>query len=247
VHLHAGDGEPPAGSGFGPLLDRLEIHAEVQRVGHERLSGDQLREASSAIRERVERERERLARRSPGTPLMTNADMGPAEVRRYCPLDQTARALLRAAMRHLHGSVQPLCFLQHLGVLASTRFDAVSQPHPLKNAFCAKDGRMDLAAGFCYDAGQEARMNTPVVGKVIEQVRALPVELQWRVLEFTRALAASVPHGVPGRQLVRFSGIVPPDDVRQMRRAIENGCEAVDPTGWQLPAQYQCGHRSSCR
>ena len=75
-------------------------------------------------------------------------------------------------------------------------------------------------------------MNTPVVDKLIEQLRALPSEMQWRVLEFTRALAASVPHGVPGRQLVRFSGIVPPDDVLQMRRAIENGCEAVDASGW---------------
>jgi len=34
---------------------------------------------------------------------------------------------------------------------------------------------------------------------VIEQLKALPHELQWRVLEFTRALAVSTPHGVPGR------------------------------------------------
>jgi len=31
-------------------------------------------------------------------------------------------------------------------------------------------------------------MDVPIVDKVIEQLKALPQELQWRVLEFTRAL-----------------------------------------------------------
>ncbi len=42
-------------------------------------------------------------------------------------------------------------------------------------------------------------MDTPIIDKVIEQLRDLPQELQWRVLEFTRALAVSTPRGVPGR------------------------------------------------
>ena len=85
----------------GPLLDRIDIHIEVPRVEYERLSDDRLGEASSAIRERVEGARERQALRFAGTPLLTNADMGPAEVRTYCPLDETGRALLRAAMQQL--------------------------------------------------------------------------------------------------------------------------------------------------
>ena len=71
---------------------------------------------------------------------------------------------------------------------------------------------------------QEEKM-TPIIDRVIEQMEALPYELQWRVFEFTRALVASKPHGVPGRQLVRFAGAIPADDLQLMSQAIEQGCE----------------------
>lgn len=75
-------------------------------------------------------------------------------------------------------------------------------------------------------------MDTPIIDKVIEQLRDLPQELQWRVLEFTRALAVSTPRGVPGRQLLNFAGAISPDDVRLMREAIEQGCKQVDANEW---------------
>ena len=75
-------------------------------------------------------------------------------------------------------------------------------------------------------------MNTPIINKVIDRLKALPHELQWRVLEFTRALALSAPYGVPGRQLLRFAGTIPIDDVQLMREAIEQGCERVDANEW---------------
>ena len=75
-------------------------------------------------------------------------------------------------------------------------------------------------------------MNTPIVDKVIEQLRTLPNELQWRVLEFTRALATSAPRGVPGQQLLRFAGTIPANDLQLMRQAIERGCEQVDANEW---------------
>ncbi len=75
-------------------------------------------------------------------------------------------------------------------------------------------------------------MDTPIVTKVIEELRALPHELQWRVLEFTRALALSAPRGVSGGQLLRFAGTIPPDDLETMRKAIEQGCEQVDGDEW---------------
>jgi hypothetical protein len=40
-------------------------------------------------------------------------------------------------------------------------------------------------------------MTTPILDKVIEQLKALPYELQWRVLEFTRASALSTLMGSP--------------------------------------------------
>ena len=90
----------------GPLLDRIDIHIEVPRVEYEKLSDDRLGEPSAAIRERVEAAREQQRHRLEGTALLTNADMGPAEVRLYCPLDDAGRSLLRAAMQQLQMSAR---------------------------------------------------------------------------------------------------------------------------------------------
>jgi len=75
-------------------------------------------------------------------------------------------------------------------------------------------------------------MSTSIVDKVIEQLKALPQELQWLVLEFTRALALSAPRGISGKQLLRFAGAMPPEDIRSMREAIEQGCERIDANEW---------------
>jgi len=75
-------------------------------------------------------------------------------------------------------------------------------------------------------------MNTRIVEQVIEQLQSLPYELQRQVLEFTRALALSVPHGVAGRQLLQFAGAIPRSDIELMQEAIEQGCELVDTDEW---------------
>jgi magnesium chelatase family protein len=90
----------------GPLLDRIDIHIEVPRVEYEKLSDDRLGEPSAAIRARVEAARERQRQRFVGTRFLTNADMGPGEVREYCPLDGAGKSLLRAAMQQLHMSAR---------------------------------------------------------------------------------------------------------------------------------------------
>ncbi len=68
--------------------------------------------------------------------------------------------------------------------------------------------------------------------KVVEQLKTLPYEMQWRVYEFTRALAVSVPRGVPGTQLLRFAGAIPVDDLQIIRQAIQVGCERIDANEW---------------
>ncbi len=75
-------------------------------------------------------------------------------------------------------------------------------------------------------------MNSTVVTQVIEKLSRLPDELQQKVLEFIQALTDSVQHGVPGRQLLRFAGIIPLDDLHKMRLVIEAGCEQVDVNEW---------------
>ena len=93
----------------GPLLDRIDIHVEVPRVEYDKLTDDRLGEPSADIRARIEKAREIQRQRFEGAvggangnvPLLCNADMGPAEVREYCPLDDAGKSLLRAAMTQL--------------------------------------------------------------------------------------------------------------------------------------------------
>ncbi len=75
-------------------------------------------------------------------------------------------------------------------------------------------------------------MDTAIIDKIIEQLEALPHELQRRVLEYTRSLTLPTPPGVPGQQLLRFAGTISSDDAHLMRVAIELGCEKIDANEW---------------
>ena len=63
-------------------------------------------ETSAQVRARVIVARERQRTRLAGTALSCNAEMGPAEVRRFCQTEAPAEALLRAAMQRLHLSAR---------------------------------------------------------------------------------------------------------------------------------------------
>ena len=100
----------------GPLLDRIDIHIEVPRVAYEKLSDQRTGEPSATIRTRVEAARDIQRKRfaasaSSSEPsnlqLVTcNSDMRPAEVRQFCPLDDTCRSLMKSAMSQLQLSAR---------------------------------------------------------------------------------------------------------------------------------------------
>ena len=75
-------------------------------------------------------------------------------------------------------------------------------------------------------------MRTPIIERIVEQLEFLPDELQRRVLDFTHALVASTPRGVPSDQLLRFVDLIPASDLQLMHQAIEQGCEQVDWHAW---------------
>jgi magnesium chelatase family protein len=85
----------------GPLMDRIDIQAEVPRVAYEKLSASRLGEPSSKVRERVENARERQRIRLNSSSRSTNGDMVPQEIREFCPLDSEGKSLLRTASQQL--------------------------------------------------------------------------------------------------------------------------------------------------
>ena len=90
----------------GPLMDRIDIFVGVPRVEYSKLTDDRLGEPSNAVRQRVERTRAVQRARFDRPGLLTNADMGPVEVREFCPLDAAAQGIIKAAMEHLHLSAR---------------------------------------------------------------------------------------------------------------------------------------------
>jgi magnesium chelatase family protein len=83
----------------GPLLDRIDIHIEVTPVKFEKLSDQGRIEKSETVRERVMKARMIQARRfNSVNGVYTNAQMSPAQQRKYCQLDEAGGKLLRTAM-----------------------------------------------------------------------------------------------------------------------------------------------------
>ncbi|MBI2171273.1 MAG: YifB family Mg chelatase-like AAA ATPase [Chloroflexi bacterium] len=85
----------------GPLLDRIDMFIQVPRVEYEKLVAPPNTETSDAVRGRVAQARQMQRRRFGESPLTCNADMGPEEVWRFCPLTDTTRGLMQAAMRQM--------------------------------------------------------------------------------------------------------------------------------------------------
>ncbi len=86
----------------GPLLDRIDLHVEVTPIGFSELSSPRPAEKSAEIRRRVIAAREMQARRfNSYANIHCNAQMSPRQVREVCQIDESARALLKAAMERL--------------------------------------------------------------------------------------------------------------------------------------------------
>ena len=144
----------------GPLLDRIDIHIEVPRVDYEKLSDDRLGEPSASVQARVEVARERQRKRfersnhSSGdqelagalmagnsqvqdksgvhiSKILCNAEMRPADVRKFCRLDGTSSNLMRTAMSQLQLSARAyhrvLKLARTIADLAGS--EAIEPPH----------------------------------------------------------------------------------------------------------------------
>ncbi len=88
----------------GPLLDRIDLHVDVARVPFQKLSGLDTGEPSAHIRRRVEQARTRQQARFSQQDkhhIVVNGDMGPAEVQRYCQLQENGKNLMQAAARQM--------------------------------------------------------------------------------------------------------------------------------------------------
>lgn len=86
----------------GPLLDRIDLHIEVQKVSYEELSSKSKGESSDAIRKRVVRAREVQTQRFMGIEgVYCNAQMNTKMSRKVCTLDDAGAQMLKKAITSL--------------------------------------------------------------------------------------------------------------------------------------------------
>ncbi len=91
----------------GPLLDRIDIHIEVNPVPFEKLAETDLSEPSEAIRKRVIKARAiQSDRYRDMAGIHYNAQMSSMLIREYCALSETSLNLLKEAMQRLNLSAR---------------------------------------------------------------------------------------------------------------------------------------------
>jgi magnesium chelatase family protein len=86
----------------GPLLDRIDLHVEVNKVSFDDLADTRRGESSEVVRERVIKAREIQKRRYLGiSGVYANAQMHPKIVRKVCKLNASSNQLLKKAIEKL--------------------------------------------------------------------------------------------------------------------------------------------------
>ena len=85
----------------GPLLDRIDLFAEVPPLEFENLADRSPGESSAAIRQRVVEARKRQTDRFGAQGPSCNAGMGQEELRAFCGLDQAGQSIMKGAYDHM--------------------------------------------------------------------------------------------------------------------------------------------------
>ena len=84
-----------------PLLDRLDLCADVTPVSFEGLSSNRIGESTNKIQERVTRVQEIQRSRYRNEGIQFNGELKGSQIERFCKLDAQGRGLLKMAFEHM--------------------------------------------------------------------------------------------------------------------------------------------------
>ena len=74
--------------------------------------------------------------------------------------------------------------------------------------------------------------NSTTIQEIVERLEKLTPGQQRQVLDFTLELSGESPKGISGKELLEFAGLFPPEDLEEIKRAIEEDCGQVDESEW---------------
>lgn len=90
----------------GPLLDRIDLKIDVDRVEYNELSSKASEEPSECIRERVNKAREIQNKRFAGSSVHTNSKMNSKMINEHCTLDADSENIMKLAFEKYHISAR---------------------------------------------------------------------------------------------------------------------------------------------
>lgn len=90
----------------GPLLDRIDIHIEVDNVTYDDLQADSLSESSAAVRQRVNKARQIQLNRLGTSGRRCNAQMTSADIKKYCKLTADSMSLVKESFERFNLSAR---------------------------------------------------------------------------------------------------------------------------------------------
>lgn len=90
----------------GPLLDRIDLHVEVDSIEYEDLTHYDLEEPSAEIKKRVNQAKQVQLDRFKGSKIFSNAKMNEKEFKKYCSLDKDSTDLLEVAFKKMNLSAR---------------------------------------------------------------------------------------------------------------------------------------------
>lgn len=91
----------------GPLLDRIDLHINVQAVDIDKLTSQTSKaESSKSIRKRVQAARNKQLTRFKQTNFKSNGEMSSQAVKQFCQLNQHSQQILRQAVKTLQLSAR---------------------------------------------------------------------------------------------------------------------------------------------
>ena len=75
-------------------------------------------------------------------------------------------------------------------------------------------------------------MNKPIPAELIDELQKLDEDAVARVVAYAKSLSDEDKLAARNAKLRKLVGSIPKDDLEQMRKAIEEGCERIDHEGW---------------
>jgi hypothetical protein len=74
--------------------------------------------------------------------------------------------------------------------------------------------------------------NSTTIQEIVERLDKLNPWQQKQILNYVLSFLGEPIRGTPGKELLKFVGLFPPEDLEQIKRAIEEDCGKIDASEW---------------